>query len=363
MTTPTLEEYIVKNNQGHQLAGPFVTYGEAKKHADISGGHVVFAAEDSARDFDSPEAAIDHEKKAGAVGQVVVGDGVYIIYPEGMGRRLYYHSGKWHVARRREPIEVPKAAEAPKHSHSSIPETPCELQWSKAKYGRSGHKWIARGGIDCGGYEVHPFSDRGDRWILWGPGGEPIRYEDTAFFPTLTSAKKRAELHFSASLGRAAEESPKGAATGLAIVRRNVTAVRRARKNAPIKDARDTYAFVHPELVTLSQEVVIVIPQDSKGRPMHTKPLMVAMGQRAEVNVAIEDILRPVVECNAAGFIVCHNHPSAAAVPSEADKHLTAQIKAKAFSGQPMNDHVVIGDGEFYSFADGVLYQIASVKK
>ena len=56
---------------------------------------------------------------------------------------------------------------------------------------------------------------------------------------------------------------------------------------------------------------------------------------------------------NAAALITAHNHPSGCAEPSAADRDITQQIRRAC---QLMNirllDHLVIGKGEYVSFAE-----------
>ena len=61
----------------------------------------------------------------------------------------------------------------------------------------------------------------------------------------------------------------------------------------------------------------------------------------------------PALEENAAGIILCHNHPSGRLQPSNSDIKLTAKIKeAGEFLDIKVLDHLVVGDEKYYSFAD-----------
>ncbi len=81
----------------------------------------------------------------------------------------------------------------------------------------------------------------------------------------------------------------------------------------------------------------------------------IAQGQRHKVAVDVEDVLAAVLLSRCDGFAVLHNHPSMVAEPSEADGKLTEAIKKAAKIACPnvkMLDHVVVGGGQWYSFAD-----------
>jgi DNA repair protein RadC len=64
-------------------------------------------------------------------------------------------------------------------------------------------------------------------------------------------------------------------------------------------------------------------------------------------------ILRKALEVYATSIILSHNHPSGNLNPSEQDKQITQKIKesAKLFD-LTLLDHIVIGTGKYYSFAD-----------
>lgn len=55
--------------------------------------------------------------------------------------------------------------------------------------------------------------------------------------------------------------------------------------------------------------------------------------------------------CNAASIVLIHNHPSGDTSPSKDDILLTERIKkAGEILGVPLTDHLILGDGNFYSF-------------
>ena len=55
-------------------------------------------------------------------------------------------------------------------------------------------------------------------------------------------------------------------------------------------------------------------------------------------------------------IIVCHNHPSGAVRPSPQDEKITTQlVEAGKIIGITVLDHIIIGDGNQYSFADSGL--------
>lgn len=65
------------------------------------------------------------------------------------------------------------------------------------------------------------------------------------------------------------------------------------------------------------------------------------------------DLIRFVCQKNASSFIICHNHPSGDCRPSPADTKITKQIfKISQLIEIPLQDHIILGKSEHYSFAD-----------
>jgi hypothetical protein len=135
-------------------------------------------------------------------------------------------------------------------------------------------------------------------------------------------------------------------------------ALARAQKIGPVDDARKVYELVGPALMKEDQETFIVVLIDVRQNCRGVAEIH--RGARSRVATSVLDVMRVVVASGAEGFIVCHNHPSGKAMPSDADRDLTKAIEraAKPFKGETaFLDHVVIGAGEYYSFADSKLHK------
>lgn len=65
------------------------------------------------------------------------------------------------------------------------------------------------------------------------------------------------------------------------------------------------------------------------------------------------EIFKYAIMKNAASIFVAHNHPSGLATPSADDIKLTKGIvEAGKIIGIPCLDHIIIGDGSYYSFQE-----------
>jgi DNA repair protein RadC len=69
--------------------------------------------------------------------------------------------------------------------------------------------------------------------------------------------------------------------------------------------------------------------------------------------VDVRLIFKMALEKGATSLILCHNHPSGALQPSEADKEITRKIKR---AGESLDvkvlDHLIITETKYYSFVD-----------
>ncbi len=64
-------------------------------------------------------------------------------------------------------------------------------------------------------------------------------------------------------------------------------------------------------------------------------------------------IFKLALDNNASSIILCHNHPSGNIHPSESDVKLTNKLKdAGKMLDLPVIDHIIIGEDNYYSFAD-----------
>lgn len=69
--------------------------------------------------------------------------------------------------------------------------------------------------------------------------------------------------------------------------------------------------------------------------------------------VDVRLVFKSALELGATGLILCHNHPSGALTPSDADKQITKKLK-EAGKNLDINvlDHIIIAENGYYSFND-----------
>lgn len=80
---------------------------------------------------------------------------------------------------------------------------------------------------------------------------------------------------------------------------------------------------------------------------------------RGTVDAAIvhpREIVRDVLDRNAAAVILAHNHPSGYAQPSQADEALTKRLRAALdLIDVRVLDHIIVGESACFSFAESGL--------
>ena len=79
---------------------------------------------------------------------------------------------------------------------------------------------------------------------------------------------------------------------------------------------------------------------------------LMARGTVDEVSVFIREIVRKVLECQATNIVLAHNHPGGTIRPSHDDNALTTKIRdALKLIDVSVNDHIIVADGKYYSYA------------
>ncbi len=80
---------------------------------------------------------------------------------------------------------------------------------------------------------------------------------------------------------------------------------------------------------------------------------LVGIGSLNECTAHPRDILAPVICAAAYAFLLMHNHPSGDPSPSQADRTLTKRVKeGSELLGVPLEDHLIMGNPEFFSFRE-----------
>lgn len=118
-----------------------------------------------------------------------------------------------------------------------------------------------------------------------------------------------------------------------------------------VLSSRDIYNHYYSLLRDMKKEVFMLLLFDGKNRLL--KEVNVSTGSLSLNIVHPREVFKPAVRESASAVILLHNHPSGDPSPSPEDQELTRRlVKAGRIMGIKVLDHLVIGDGKYYSFAD-----------
>lgn len=111
------------------------------------------------------------------------------------------------------------------------------------------------------------------------------------------------------------------------------------------------YNHMHPVMQDLDVEEFWALLLNQHYRLI--KKVRISHGGITETSVDIRIVMKEAVLANCTILAVCHNHPSGNLTPSHVDKELTKSIKRAC---ELMNihflDHVIVTDGQYYSFKE-----------
>jgi len=118
-----------------------------------------------------------------------------------------------------------------------------------------------------------------------------------------------------------------------------------------ISAAADAAKIVMPQLRDLKTELFKVIFLDNGNGIIEIAD--VACGTVDRAMPIVREIIHAALQKFAASIICAHNHPSGDPKPSQEDATFTREL---SLAGKMMQirllDHIIIGDGKYYSFAD-----------
>lgn len=120
---------------------------------------------------------------------------------------------------------------------------------------------------------------------------------------------------------------------------------------AQFEDGQKVLEYMRPRIQDLSHEESWVLLLNNNARLIHCAHL--SKGGLTETSVDVRMLLKQALLHDATCFILVHNHPSGNLRPSRADAQLTERVqKASTTMNIRMIDHVIVTDGDYYSFAE-----------
>ena len=122
-------------------------------------------------------------------------------------------------------------------------------------------------------------------------------------------------------------------------------------KEGALTSPQLTQRYLAARLRDKQSEAFVALLLDSQHRVIEYVEL--AQGTIDGAAVYPREVVKIALAKNAAALIFAHNHPSGIAEASQADRAITERlVKALSLLDIRVLDHIIIGDGEFTSFAE-----------
>ena len=118
-----------------------------------------------------------------------------------------------------------------------------------------------------------------------------------------------------------------------------------------IGGSKDAFQILQLKLEDLPHEEFWIVLLNRANKVIDTK--LVGRGGVSSTVVDSKVIFSFALESLASGIILAHNHPSGNLKPSNSDIRLTKKIvDAGKIMEVPVLDHIIVGDNDYFSFAD-----------
>lgn len=125
----------------------------------------------------------------------------------------------------------------------------------------------------------------------------------------------------------------------------------RKRLQVAISSPAMAYMFLRPKAQRLDREHFWRIDLDARNQIISYE--VVSIGTLTASLVHPREVFVGALLNKAAGIIVAHNHPTGETGPSKEDRETTRRLVAAGeLLGVPVLDHLVIGDGTYFSFKE-----------
>ena len=118
-----------------------------------------------------------------------------------------------------------------------------------------------------------------------------------------------------------------------------------------VSNSRSLFQYLTLHMRDKDRECFEVVILDAKNRVISTETLF--QGTLTASSVYPREVVRAALDHRAAALIFAHNHPSGDPEPSSEDTALTRELVfACRTMGITVHEHLVIGNGNYFSFAD-----------
>lgn len=122
-----------------------------------------------------------------------------------------------------------------------------------------------------------------------------------------------------------------------------------------VKNPWDIYKYYMDSLRYKKQEIFKVVLLNTKNEII--ADVDVSIGTLNSSLVHPREVFREAIKRSTNKIILMHNHPSGTIEPSTEDKNVTSRlIKCGELIGIEVIDHIIIGDGLYFSFKENMMF-------
>lgn len=119
----------------------------------------------------------------------------------------------------------------------------------------------------------------------------------------------------------------------------------------PVKNSKELFDYLRHAIENKNRECFVVVFLDIKNKIIDTE--IIFQGTLTSSSVYPREVIIAALSHHAAALIFAHNHPSGNTKPSAEDILITRRlIFACKAVGITVHEHLIIGNGEYFSFAD-----------
>jgi len=127
-------------------------------------------------------------------------------------------------------------------------------------------------------------------------------------------------------------------------------------KAIQITSSKELYQVLYPHLIDLSHEEIWMVTTGHSNKVIKVRNI--GKGGIHQVLTDVRIIIKNALDDSATRIFLGHNHPSGSLNPSKEDIALTKKVyEAGKFFNIELTDHIIIGEGDFYSFVDNHLFE------
>lgn len=118
-----------------------------------------------------------------------------------------------------------------------------------------------------------------------------------------------------------------------------------------IEDSKSIFDYLYLTMRDLDFELFKVIYLNGQNQILNIEDIF--KGTITHSHIYTREIIKGALRNSATSIVCVHNHPSGNSTPSDADVEITKKIKDSCESiGIVFQDHIIIGDNQYFSFKD-----------